>query len=234
MVFHHKGSGGDIIYSLPTIRAFGGGTLFLRGHKYFNLFKSLFLKQDYIDEVKLEAPDVEVDFDFGQQEYINLNGFRKIERVKLDQHLAQTHLETFGKYYDLNRPWIHNVFPNKRAKIIINWTKRYHDRAEINWEVLKDYAQDCLFIGYRKEHRSFCSVTGIEMDFYECQDALEVAEIISGSNFFIGNQSLCFAIAESIKHPRALEVYYARNNCQPHGKDGYTILNNEILDKYLD
>ena len=60
-----------------------------------------------------------------------------------------------------------------------------------------------------------------------------MTQIIAGSKLFVGNQSFAFSVAEGLKHPRVLEVYYQANNCQPHGNDGYTYLTKELIERYL-
>ena len=57
--------------------------------------------------------------------------------------------------------------------------------------------------------------------------------IIKGSDIVVGNQSLFFALAEAIKHPRVLEVYYKKNNCQPQSNNGYTYLSRDIIRKHI-
>ena len=66
-----------------------------------------------------------------------------------------------------------------------------------------------------------------------CADALDFASAIRGSKLYIGNQSLGFALAEGMKHPRVLEVYHAMNNCQPQSANGYTHLDDAVIQSYL-
>ena len=44
------------------------------------------------------------------------------------------------------------------------------------------------------------------LEFYECKDFLEMAEIIKASKFFVGNMSLQYIISEALKIPRLLEA----------------------------
>jgi hypothetical protein len=48
-----------------------------------------------------------------------------------------------------------------------------------------------------------------------------MASIISGSKFFIGNQSFPFSIAEGLKAKRVLEVYYRAPNIIVEGANGF-------------
>ena len=45
------------------------------------------------------------------------------------------------------------------------------------------------------------------LDYYDCKNFLEAAEIIKSSKFFIGNSSFGFTIAEGLKVPRVMESY---------------------------
>ena len=43
------------------------------------------------------------------------------------------------------------------------------------------------------------------LEFYDCKDFLEMAQIIQTSKFFLGNLSLGYTLAEGLKIPRLLE-----------------------------
>ena len=44
------------------------------------------------------------------------------------------------------------------------------------------------------------------MEFYDCKDFLEMAEIIKASKFYIGNMSFQYVISDALKVPRLLEA----------------------------
>ena len=227
-VFNHRGSRGDIIYALPSIIASGGGELNINRKDYTSFLESL---------LRLQLCISKLNFGIWKKNGINLDLFRHIAIVaykvdKVAKHLAQSHLEVVHESFDLSKEWLFNIKPKKEAKIIINRTTHYHDKEEIDWKLLSDYKKDILFIGLDYEYREF------ERKYFDvkrriCSNALEIAELIKGSNLFVGNQSLCFALAEAMKCPRVLEVYYIRNNCLPNGKDGYIYLDEELIKRYL-
>lgn len=232
--FHHRGSLGDIIYSLPLIFVVGGGDLYLRKKNHYNFLYSLLKKQSCINNVFCEEDLIEEESSDIFNGIINLDEFRKIHKKDLHKHLAICHLEILKQKFDLSELWLSNIIPNHKAKIVINRTSRYHDKEEIDWELLKKYEKDCLFVGLKKEYKSFLNKNKIDMPYYECKDGLEMASIIRGSSLAIGNQSVFFAIAEALKHPRVLEVCYNKNNCQPQSNNGYTYLNKEIIQSYIE
>jgi hypothetical protein len=227
--FHHRGSMGDIIYGLPSIIALKGGNLYLKKQNHFDFLRTLLKKQPYINKVTIDNEKVTEIW----SNIINLDKFRTTHKRDLHKHLSICHLETVNKKYDLNTIWIFNIAPKFKNNIIIQNTLRYHDKEEINWQLLKPYEKECLFIGTKKEYEQFFIRSKLNISYYTCKDGLEMIEIIKGSKIFIGNQSVGFAMAEAIKHPRVLEVFYKKNNCQPNGKNGYTYLTNEILKKFI-
>jgi hypothetical protein len=60
-----------------------------------------------------------------------------------------------------------------------------------------------------------------QLEWKPVNDFLEMAQIIAGGKFFIGNQSFPYAIAEAMKVKRILEVCFYCPNVVIHGKDGY-------------
>jgi len=218
---------GDIIYSLPTIEAFGGGVLWIRKQLHYTTLCSLLEMQPCIVKTIPNLPE--------KKGYINLDRYRTIERVAYRKgefrHLAVCHLDAFDKKADLTVPWLHNVVPNGIAAIVVSRSTRYHDRELIDWKLLE--GRDVVFIGYEGEYEQFLFSVNGNIKYYKCEDALEMAQVIKGSKLFLGNQSLGFAIAEAMKHPRVLEVYHKNANCMPQGDDGYTYLDEELLDSCL-
>ncbi|MHA2009890.1 MAG: hypothetical protein ACXADW_10850 [Candidatus Hodarchaeales archaeon] len=231
MNFHHRGAIGDILYALPTIIAFGGGSIYTDFKKIYFFAKPLMDLQPYIKEFVLweSKPFEKID--------INLDAFRIVaskailsEQIK---HLAVSHAETFKVDIDLTKPWLEGVEPNYQADIILGWTPRYHDKKEIDYNLLKPYANRILCVGKGRDIRGFKEETGLDFAYYECdRSALKMAQLIKGCKLFIGTQSAPFAMAESMKVPRVLEVYYKQDNCRPYGPDGYTYLTEEVLEEY--
>ncbi len=228
MNFYHRGSNGDIIYSLPTIIAYGEqADLYLRKQEHLVLLCRLLKLQPYIKSLNKRR------YRMFRSPCVNLSDFYEIAWEKRDQHLVVSHLESHGKTYDLTQAWLHNIEPNHVADIIINRTQKYHDRiGQLDWQLLKKFNTRCKFIGMDWEMKRF-DRQKIDVEYYETKDALEMAQVIKGCKLFVGNQSLAFALAEAMKHPRCLEACQKFNNCQPHGKDGHTHITTELIEKYL-
>jgi len=223
MNFLHHGALGDIIYSLPTIISFGGGDFHFGKSNQFDVLASLLKLQPYLSSVNVYDKKVKIDTD--------LNVYRKEDLI--NKHLCNCHLDPFNKQYDLSKPWLVGVKPKYMADIVICRTKRYHDKREIDWSILKKYEDRLLFVGKEGERDLLKREYGVNANHYWCKDGLEIAQIIKGSKLYIGNQSLGFSLAEAMKHPRILEVFYGKNNCQPNSNNGYTHMDESLIDFHL-
>jgi hypothetical protein len=249
--FYHSGAAGDIIYSLPTVIAKGGGKLLVKnlnkfGKRFYEYLARLLTLQPYLSEVSAGNPCLNYEkhlagegmfIEYEGVNYYNLDMYRwkeyEMRKKEISYHLAQIHLDIFGLSFDLSQPWLFNVSPLHAADIVVNRTKRYHDKEEVDWSLLKPYQERTVWIGKRKEYWRFVEVSGLQLTPYICGDLLDVAQAIKGSKLFIGNQSACFAVAEAMKVPRVLEVCYNKDNCRPNSDNGYTFLSKDLIERYL-
>ena len=222
MDFVHRGARGDIIYSLATVKAMGGGNFYFRKKSMFIDLKKIVEQQSYINEVAFKGSDVDINLDL----YLD-------DKDLYRKNLAQTFLDTFNITYDLTEPWLDNIEEQRIAQIVIQRSKNYHDKEEINWQLLKPYKDQILFIGFEPDFDAFCRIAEFIPKRKVFADVLDLAEIIKGSDLFIGNQSIGFAVAEAMKHPRVLEICYKKDNCRPSGKNAYTYLTPDIIKQYV-
>ena len=209
-VYLHNGAMGDIIYSLPVLRE-QPGVLALTKERQMEFLHPLLHLQPYIEGLTLTKPPMSATVD--------LRKYREISEADLSKHLALCHAEAAGVAVDLETPWLEGVTPISTAKIIVNRTQRYH--GELDWSVLWPFIDDIIFVGSDRERECFPTML---LRHHKINNALELAQVISGSKLFIGNQSLAFSIAEALKHPRVLEVSHTKPNCMPHGAGGKTEL----------
>lgn len=200
--FSHSGDIGDIIYSLPTIRACGGGELTLfhyPGRTAHGMtpakverIKPLLECQEYITAVHWSEgmPDS------------SLNGFRDHLRVG---NLADMHLATHGfNWTHRVAQWL-RVDPQPQVEVVINRTSRYNNEG-FDWATpLRKYAGRIAFIGSPVEHGIFEDRWGV-VPYLDADNLLKVAQVIAGCRLFIGNYSAPAAIAEGLKHPMVIEV----------------------------
>ena len=219
--FKHSGDMGDIIFSLPTIRAICSSTqqravLFLdpQGglreplvnwphHDHTKLtedgieqLRPLLEQQQYIAEVK---------FWDGETVDHNLDKFRSHVRYN---NLSDSHLAAFAlPFVERDKKWI-NIPPKKLSKpYIIARSCRYHSNFSF-WEQLdREVVDNAYYIGHEKEHEYFQYTYGVSIDRHEVKDIYELAQVIEGCSKFYGNQGLPHAIAEGLKKDLVNEVY---------------------------
>ena len=72
------------------------------------------------------------------------------------------------------------------------------------------------------------------LKFIEIDNFLQLASIIAGCKFFIGNQSFPFSLAEGLKVKRLLEVCYWCPNVSVDGDNGYDFAFQEQFEFLVD
>lgn len=212
--FKHSGDLGDIIYSLPTVKALGGGTIFLdcsggitedackkqcnAGKTKFNknsfdFLKPLLLNQTYITDCKEYSEDNKITYNLDKFRYKFLDPSSRNK----NKNLLDMHLETFNlNEYDSNEPWL---IPSEKIKldrkILICRSPRY--QANFPWyDSNKYYFRDnAIFIGLEKEHELFEWTFDIKIPYIKVQDALHMCNLISGCELFIANQTFSLSVA---------------------------------------
>ncbi len=232
--FKHSGNLGDIIYSLPAVYALAEKSsieLYLnldqkmninieRGRhplngvmlneKMFSMLQPLLLFQPKIKNYNIYNHE-SVDFD--------LDIFRKSAFNTNSGSIARWYFLHFAVNADLGKSWL-QVKANSSFNdyIVIARSLGYHSPG-IDYSFLKKYKK-LVFVGVPEEFEEMRRVLPI-IEYQTVSNFLELAEIIAGCKFFIGNQSFPFSIAEALKVKRILEVYYVCPNVIVEGINGY-------------
>jgi hypothetical protein len=224
MVFTHGGATGDIIFSLPTIRAMGGGELYITKYdeQRANSIKKLIEVQPYITKVEVvgQAPEGA----------INLNLFRHY--AGHHQNLVLAHFK--GQDFPVDETWIDgwltlpdlhpmdsrrmlidimqmppNLILNEKAKrgyCVINRTTNYAD-PNFDWgkevEYLKTLTDNVFFIGYEQEYKIF-NEKWPGTEYYDC-DFLLAAYLIQHAVMFTGCYSAMSTIAMGLGREYRME-----------------------------
>ena len=229
----HSGQAGDILYSLAAAKTFKHVNFYI---KQTNLMSKeaidnlipLIKSQPYIIDAKIYERE-RIDFDFDR--------FREFAGVSASP-LSYTFLNLYQRQYNIAHPWLDSINIEKQelSNIIINRTRRYVGNLDYR-EIVNSFKDSITFIGMKDEYEVFVRDFG-DVRYYKPIDLLEAAKIIRGSKMFIGNQSVCYAIAEGLKHPRLLEVSPDCPNCHPIGEDGYSSWQDtdflEIIKNYME
>jgi hypothetical protein len=198
--FTHSGDSGDIIFSLPTIRALGGGDLRIRHtpgrtshgmtEEKVNRLKPLLLAQPYIHSVTFDnnAPDTALD------------GFRDHPKAG---NLADMHLSTYDLTWEHRATAWLKVTPNPKYEVIFIRTGRYNNPG-FDWSrIYRKYYGRAVFLGFDTEHAGFERDIG-RIPRIDETNFLTIAEYIAGSALYVGNYTSLTAIAEGLKHPRMI------------------------------
>lgn len=219
--FKHSGELGDIMYSLPVIKYFGGGILFLDplgGEKEplvklqspdgrtslcersINFIKPLLELQDYIKEVRYWN---------GESVDYNLDNFRQIvsSRDKRSNNLVDNNLQAFNIPFEYsNEDWIKNIKEKKlEKKMVISRSLKRSSNFPFfmrNREMLKN---DAVFVGLPLEHQVFEHILKINIEYYKEEDIIDLCSVIKGSEAFIGNSSFILTLAVGMNHPNIIQ-----------------------------
>lgn len=80
--------------------------------------------------------------------------------------------------------------------------------------------KNVCFVGTLQEYEVFTKQVP-NARYIHVDDFLELAIVIGNAKLFIGNQSFCYSIAEQMKTPRLLECNQEATNVMPQGANGY-------------
>lgn len=141
---------------------------------------------------------------------------------------------------DVGRSWIETptsvwegaILNPCHNKIIINRTSRYQN-SMIHYWFLRDVQDQLIFAGLPDEHEAFCKSWELDIPLLKVQDFLELAIALRSCRYFIGNQSMCFALAEAMKIPRLLEVCNYAPNVIPCGEHAYDFLHQFAVEWFV-
>lgn len=216
--FKHSGDMGDLWYSLPVMRHMGSGTLYLAldalgsakqdgtpsglSKNLVEMMKPLLLAQPYVDDVKIwQGEKVDIDMDIFRT--VNMYG---------DINLCELILMNNGvPFSESETPWL-SCGMNPVASTVFARSPRYHNNSVNYKDLLQLYGHDAVFVGLPEEHELFEKQVG-HIRHYRVRNFLEMAEIINGSDLFIGNQSSPMAIAVGLGKAFIQEVCRLCPNC---------------------
>lgn len=244
----HSGNAGDIIYALPTIKKIHE----LTGAKinlYFILGKPLILPNystHPLGNVMLNQKMADMLIPLvGSQDYINVCDVYTDQKIDIDLdyfragliHQDKGNIARWCGYITgvnpkLWKPWL-NVTPNTdfKDKIVIARSARYQNKT-IDYRFLNKY-DSLKFIGVESEYQEVKKYLP-KIEWVQVNDFMELAQVIAGCKFFIGNQSFPYSIAEALKVPRVLEVAFEVINVVPEGENGHDFLFQDHLEALVE
>jgi hypothetical protein len=246
MRFRHSGHAGDVIYSLPTIKAFLAGTdraeLYLRCNIVRNPLTpnghplgDLLLNEDYahrlIPLIGRQAYVRKCAIWTGEAVDVDLDEFRKIPFVLQRGTVPRFYSFRFPVCPRLWEPWLEvDADSRSRGAIVVNRTPRRHN-PEISYRFLSAY-RPVYFIGLPEEYSAFHREVP-SAEYLPDAGFLQAGQVIAGSRLFIGNSSCCFAIAEGLKVRRLLEVNPRSPNVVPSGPGGHDFIRQDNFESLV-
>jgi hypothetical protein len=218
--FKHSGAFGDLIYSLPIVKHFGGGEFYLHlnqinwiGQYYYgsppapfhqgrltvddyNFMQSFMSAQYYITAFDAYSPDREITH--------NLDRFR----TAFVGHPGN-YIDIYSNTFNITdpatqkalrtEPWLTVPTPiSTERDIVINRTARWVPRnLSPQWAQWRSegWESRAVFVGLAEEYHAFIQATGWNIPHQTTDSMLALASVIAGARIFIGNQSQALALA---------------------------------------
>lgn len=217
--FLHSGKCGDVVYSLPTVRALGGGHLFLRPAEELGFTASaaqallpLLIAQPYITGAGLwNGPTVDV----------LLDRFRQEDRPTVT-NIADAHLRAFGlSRSEKDEPWLTVTDAPRHGRVVFARSLLRHGVPGF-WRAASKRFSDAVFVGTRGEHQAIQEIIG-SIEFHETPDFLDLGRFLAGSLCVVANQSAPYAIAEGLKVATVQEVDTWAPNCVFNRSNAYYV-----------
>lgn len=227
-IFRHGGKMGDVLFSLPAIKALDGGILYMPEStpdacdQLYSSMKDLLLLQPYLKEImeypsgypymKL-APGIPITHDL---DIARLQPHRGLI------HIVKRYLDTFNiNLPNWKEPWLIVDGPLRTEEyVLINYTNRHvlNERSgkhsRVDWKkVLNSIEEKVFFVGHEKEYQYFCELTGQIIDLLPTNSVLDLARIVRGSKKVYCNQSLVLALAQSLGKQYWVAPKPGKRNC---------------------
>jgi len=238
--FLHAGGIGDIIYAIPCMLSVlqnekaESANIYLQlgktaGYSGWHPLGNLLLNQDFADKIipllKYQDWVNEVKVHDAEHIDVDLNKFRQLPINPTTYCLPRWYFLTIkGTNWNLANPWLY-VDPNPKFKdyIFVSRNPRLQSTF-IDYKFMNDYADKLIFTGVRREFEDFRKDVPNCKNFYQAKDFLELAQVLMGARFFVGNQGFIYTLTEALKSTRLLETNTLAANNIPQGKDCYDAL----------
>ena len=235
--FLHSGRIGDLIYSLATIKELSKShkcKLYVQIEKPDNTTRKFFISkrsgdlllpllrnQGFLDSVNIYKDEkIDINLDLFRDIPINRSFFEP----RWFSHICGVNLNVENTFLSV-KP--HDSIKNK---IIVGRSHRYRN-AYLNYKFLKN-TKNLLCIGLKEEYQDLKKEIN-NLEFHDCRDFLEMAEIIKASKFYVGNMSFQYVISEALKIPRLLEASPDFPVHFPIGKSAFDAYHQNHFEKFF-
>ncbi len=209
-VFSSAGDCGDVLYSLPAVKALGGGALRLFPAPYTTSrmtpataesLATLLRCQPYVADCRFAEHPEGTDLDAWRRTY------------RSDLNVADLVCASLGvPPHPREEPWLTVPRPRQVARVLLHRSHRYHNWAFPWQKVYEKYGREATVLGTPDEHRDFCAYFG-PLPYVPTPTFLDLAEVIAGCELFVGNQSAPMAVALGLGQRLVQEVCLMIPNC---------------------
>ena len=226
--FYHCGDIGDIVFSMPVVKAMGGGTVYLDplGGQHLDVIKAttwdgrmkfdqaaagylapLLRAQRYIEDVQLWS---------GQEYDVCLVEARRI--FDKQRNIVSHYTDFFCLDYSVSDDGWLDVpdEPAVSGAVLLTRTLRYQSNYPKWTSLLHDLrGQELVFLGLPFEHEVFCRTFDVKPRYHPVANALHAASLIKSCRMYISNQGANHAIAVGLnKQPFLAETQFDENVCR--------------------
>ena len=221
--FCHSGTLGDLLYSLPIVKHFGGGDFYLHLNQIgfitqfyygsapnpfhagrmnmsdFNFMKSFMESQSYITKFDVLDPkttEITHNLDKFRPAFVGHPGnYVDIYAEVFGIRDAETK-ETLRKTNWLTVPEPKTVIGRDVAiNRTTRWTPPNLSHFWNDWKIEHKLEDRAFFLGLEEEYEKFKKDIGWNIPHQKTNSLLEVAQYLDGVEIFIGNQSMALALA---------------------------------------
>jgi len=204
---------GDILSSIPYIKARGGEFLYMISHlpnvpdwhpvNHGGLQLLIpFLKSQGLEGKVINYNEIEnYTFDMDMDARVDLGWSGNMGDIYTWNSLF------YGVYPDMTKPFFEIGEVEKQDVIVFARTARYNN-PEIDYTFLNTIDKKKIFIGTEGEvnYLKQCFPNLIGWEYYKITDFLDAAKLIKSAKLFISNQTSFCVLAEGLGVPRVLEV----------------------------
>jgi hypothetical protein len=255
----HSANAGDAIYALAGLKAMcerqGRKAIFMQAtnmktqyydgaeHPFGNLtmpdlmwgkLEPLIAHQPYIGGTEIFH---------GQSVHYDLDLIRSHTTCLPSGNIAKWYCYTFPDLEPrLWEPWIEAPDDPREdnaldGAILVNLTQRYRNNRNLIHYGFLQVDETCrkfpvFFVGTEDEYLDFRMQVPRAV-YVRMSNILKLASAMKKIKVFIGNQSMCFAIAEAMKLPRVLEACWFAPNVDPCGPRGHMFYKQTALERYV-
>lgn len=219
MNYKHSGNPTEIIYALPTIRAFAPGSLFveLAAWPLMPLLRTL----PYLESVSLHNDEpIDMDLDLVKMTAINFSCWS----------IPRWYALAFDANPDPSTAWLDaEANATYQGRLVVGRSTGNHN-PRLDYRFLDEYKP--LFVGSPNEYFEFRKDCP-NANFCLTANLFEDAKVIKAAKLFVGNQSTGYALAEGLKVPRVLETYLPKMNVIPEGPGGHAAVNQIAFETHV-